>query len=418
MDPLHKLIHASIIGLIPLIIGFGIYPLIIPGLILTLLALVYVGINPFWTNMRHAWSQLGFLLLFVLLVAFAICYRSFYIPYHPDALQMSWGYFSVLFALSALVIVWISCFSKSTDLIGFAWYFCLGALLFCLLTVGATALFAKPPFYSQVIDVRYILAELKKYINTPGIANLLCLFPVVFLSGALLEPQHRPKWYWGLGLLGFIFSLGAALFIGQRSYFLVCLLIAPLIVSFFLLLLGQWRAALALAILLATYPALQMIDQLLGMGLLYRPIKTEILNDARFQMFQFWLDHLIVNPFQRVEVGPAPWDSLQWFHNFFADIHRLSGFWALLSAIVLVGYIFVRLLYLIKLDRRVGLFLMAVAIPCFLIMNTSVVPEGERQPFLLLLAIGAIAEVMLGKLKQASRAASDNQLAGSSLKEG
>jgi hypothetical protein len=31
-------------------------------------------------------------------------------------------------------------------------------------------------------------------------------------------------------------------------------------------------------------------------------------------------------------------------------------------------------------------------------MNTSVVPEGERQPFLLLLAIGVISEVILAKL--------------------
>jgi hypothetical protein len=38
---------------------------------------------------------------------------------------------------------------------------------------------------------------------------------------------------------------------------------------------------------------------------------------------------------------------------------------------------------------------MAIAIPYFLIMNTSVVPEGERQPFLLLLGIGAISEVVL-----------------------
>jgi hypothetical protein len=418
LDPIHKLIHANIIGLIPLIIGFGIYPLIIPGLILTSLALVYVGINPFWKNICDAWSQPGFLFFLALLVAFACCYRSFYIPYHPDILQMPWGYFSVLFALSALVIVWISCFSKSTDLIGFIWYFCLGALLFCLLTVALSVIFKKPPFYNQVIDVRYILAELKRYINTPGIANLLCFFPVVFLSGALLEPKHRPKWYWGLGLMGFIFSLVAALAIGQRSYFLICLLIAPLIVSFFLLPLGKWRPALILLALLATYPTLQMIDQLFGIGLLYRPIKAEMLNDARFQMFQFWLDHLIVNPFQRVEVGPAPWDSLQWFHNFFADIHRLSGFWGLLSAVILVSYIFVRLLYLIKLDRRIGLFLMAVAIPCFLIMNTSVVPEGERQPFLLLLAIGAITEVILGKSRQTLRSAGDNQVPGPSLNEG
>jgi len=117
----------------------------------------------------------------------------------------------------------------------------------------------------------------------------------------------------------------------------------------------------------------------------------------------YWFERVIANPFQRVEVGPAPWDSLQWFHNFFADIHRLSGFWALLAAVILVSYIFIRLLFVIRVDRRLGLFLMAIAIPCFLIMNTSVVPEGERQPFLLLLAIGAISEVILGRHRGSSK---------------
>jgi hypothetical protein len=159
-----------------------------------------------------------------------------------------------------------------------------------------------------------------------------------------------------------------------------------------------------LVTLLATYPALQMIDQLFGMGLLYRPIKTEMLNDARFQMFQFWIEHFVANPFQRVEVGPAPWDHLQWFHNFFADIHRLSGFWALLTAVILVAYIFYRLLCLTLQERRLSFFLMAIAIPNFLIINTSVVPEGERQPFLLLLAIGVICEVILGRKKVANTA--------------
>lgn len=366
-------------------------------MIFAIVAALIAPTNLFWKNIRHTWSQSRFLLFLILLASFACCYLGFYIPYHPNILQMPWGYFSVLYTLSILVIVWISCFTKSSDLIRFIWYFCLGALLFCLLTVGVTALFAKPPFYSQVIDVRYVLAELKKYINTPGIANLLCLFPVVFLSGTILEPNQRPKWFWYLGGLGVFFSLISALAIGQRSYFVVSFLIAPLIVSCFLMLLGKWLPSLALIALVTTYPALQKIDQLLGTGLLYRPIKTDILDDARFQMFKFWIDHLILNPFKKVEVGPPPFDYLQWFHNFFADIHRLSGFWALLAAAVLVAYIFYRILCVIALERRLGFFLMAVAIPNFLIMNTSVVPEGERQPFLLLLAIGAICEVILGR---------------------
>jgi len=38
----------------------------------------------------------------------------------------------------------------------------------------------------------------------------------------------------------------------------------------------------------------------------------------------------------------------------------------------------------------------------FLIMNTSIVPEGERQPFLLLIFIGVICEKFLTLYKKNS----------------
>ena len=125
-------------------------------------------------------------------------------------------------------------------------------------------------------------------------------------------------------------------------------------------------------------------------------------------MFQYWFGRVAVNPFERINVGPAQWSDLFWFHNFFADVHRLSGFLALLMAIILMAYIFYRIICVIRIDLRVGLFLMAIAIPCFLIMNTSVVPEGERQPFLLMLAIGAISEVLISRAKAKHKLSTQN----------
>ena len=353
-------------------------------------------------NMLLIWGRSRFLLLVALFIGFISCYGGFHIPYHPEILKMPWGYFTVLFTLSALAVFCVSFLSKNSDLVNFIWYFCFGALLFCLFTVGITALIAKPPFYGRVMDIRYLILGSTQYINTPGIANLLCLFPIVFLSGLILNLNQRPRWFWPIGIIGFILSLIAALTIGQRSYFVACFVITPVIVSIFLLLLRAWRLSLILISLLAVYPVLLSIDKLMDINLLYRPVKSSMLNDSRFQMLQFWIDRFLANPFQRIDVGPAPWDVYPWFHNFFADIHRLSGFWALLTAVILVAYIFYRVLCVISKERRVGLFLMAVAIPNFLIMNTSVVPEGERQPFLLLLAIGAISEVILANLKRAS----------------
>lgn len=392
------------------------YPLLLLALTIVALALPNLSIKLACQDIRQLWNWQGFWIFAGLLIVFACCYRGFYIQYHPETLKMPWGYFSVLFTLSALTVLWVSCFSKNSDLINFVWWFCFGALLFCLLTVGITALLAKLPFYGRVIDIRYLLLGSTRYINTPGIANLLCLFPIVFLSGLILNSNQRPRWFWPIGIIGFIFSLIAALAIGQRSYFVASFLITPVIVSIFLLLIRAWRPSLMLMTLLAIYPALLSIDKMLGIGLLYRPINPNLLRDARFEMFQFWFDHFLANPFQRIDVGPPPWDSLQWFHNFFADIHRLSGFWALLAAVILVAYIFFRVMCVISKERRLGLFLMAVAIPNFLIMNTSVVPEGERQPFLLLLAIGAISEVILANLKHTSSTKSRNELPNSTAK--
>jgi hypothetical protein len=239
-----------------------------------------------------------------------------------------------------------------------------------------------------------------KFINTPGMANLLCLFPVAFLAGILLEPSQRPRWFWAIGIVGFALSLAAAFALGQRSYFAISLVIEPLVVGLCFMLLKSWRPLFTILSLMAMYPLLLGLDRFLGASYLSRPLDANLFSDARFQMFQFWFNHFLENPFQRSEVGPAPWSDLQWFHNFFADIHRLSGFWALLAAALLMAYIFYRIACVIKMDRRYGLFLMAIAIPCFLIINTSVVPEGERQPFLLLLAIGAIAEVTISRARK------------------
>lgn len=416
LKPSTQFNYASALCLIPLILGLGVYPLLGLGLALSAFTITNLGFEPFWQNKRRLWNWPGFWIFAGLLIVFACCYRGFYIPYHPEILKMPWGYFSVLFTLSALTIFWVSCLSKNSDLINFIWYFSFGALLFCLFTIGITGLLAKPPFYGRVIDIRYLITGSTQYINTPGIANLLCLFPIVFISGLILNSNLRPRWFWPIGVIGLILSLISALAIGQRSYFVVCFLMAPVIVSIFLLLIRAWRPSLILITLLAIYPSLLLIDKLLGIQLLHRPVNRNLLSDARFEMFQFWTNHLFANPFQRIEVGPPPWDSLQWFHNFFADIHRLSGFWALLAAVILVAYIFYRVLCVISKEQRIGLFLMAVAIPNFLIMNTSVVPEGERQPFLLLLAIGAISEVILANLKHASSTKPNNDLINSNPK--
>jgi hypothetical protein len=388
------------VGLIPMILGSGIYPLLVPALLAALVLAHYAGATQFSANVQTLILKPGYLVLLLSAGLFLSAYLGLYIPYHPNILTMPWAYFPLLLAICFITLVWIACLEKELDLIGVIFYFCLGALVYCLVTIGTSMLIEHRMlgFYGGVSDIRYLPFGIKRSLNTPGIANLLSLFPAAFLAGILLKSNQRPKGFWILGATGLALSLVSAVAIGQRSYFVLVLAIMPLIVGFFLLLLGRWRSSLAVFFCIASYPFLLRVDQLLGTGFLSRVVNHSLLSDARFVMFQFWIDRLIESPFLRPEVGPAPWDSLQWFHNFFADVHRLSGFWALLTAVILVGYIFLRVLCVIKREKRLGLFLMSMAICCFLIMNTSVVPEGERQPFLLLLAIGVISEVILARL--------------------
>ncbi len=395
--PTSQTAYWAVIGFIPFALGFGVYPLLIPAVIAALLGLRLIGVKPFLANLQDCLPSRGYLALLGVLGLFLACYRGLYIPHHPEVLKMPWGFFPILFALSIFTVLWIAFFTKPSEHIGFIWCFCLGALLLGLATVSAALVLQAPPYYGNIIDIRYLPFGMVKFINTPGMANLISLFPATFLAGSLLKPNQRPKWFWGLGIFGFALSLGAGVALGQRSFFIVALVIEPIVVAFFLFLLKSWRSFIVICSLLMSYPILRWADQAAGTGFLYRPLDQHFFNDGRFQMLQFWLEHLIANPFQRAEVGPAQLAYLQWFHNFFADVHRLSGFWALLAAAILIGYIFYKILCVVRIDKRFGLFLMAIAIPCFLIMNTSVVPEGERQPFLLLLAIGAISEVAISR---------------------
>lgn len=408
-----QLANYVFISSLPLVLGFGVYPLLIPAALIALIALFFIEPTPFLKNIQRGLTQLGYLALLFCLGLFLASYRGFYVPYHPEILKMPWAYFGVLFTLSMFTLLWIGLFTSTKEHILFIWFFSLGALFLVLGTVGAALALQPPPYYGNIIDIRYLPFGITKLINTPGMANLLCLFPIIFLAGILLEPSQRPRWFWVVGMIGLVLSVAAAIALNQRSYFVIALFIEPIVVGLCLLLLKLWRPFFAILSVLAIYPILLGLDHFLGTGFLYRPLDKSLIIDARFQMLEFWFTHLLENPFQLIEVGPAPWSELQWFHNFFADIHRLSGFWALLAAVVLIVFIFYRLICVIRINRRFGLFLMAIAIPCFLIMNTSVVPEGERQPFLLLLAIGAICEVTISRARKILKRHTHNPLSGS-----
>lgn len=395
-------IHRIFAFILSFALGFGIYFWVIPLLLLAL-AWQYVmnhGV-PFFHVSKRIGFDTQFLVFFLILGLFFGCYRGFYVPYHPQIYSLPARYFTILLVITLGASLWILNFTENRQYIEFIWFFCLGALLFSLFTVGASLALEPPPYYGRLVNIISLkIFSARTFINSPGIANLLCFFPTAFMAGLLLKPGQRPWGFWVLGISGFVLSLVAAIVINQRSYFVVSLLIAPLLVGFFLAIERAWRTLACIAIPLACYPALWLTNSLLPNSPWTRFLNGDLMHDARFQMLSHWLAHLIEDPFTRIEVGPAQWQDLQWFHNFFADVHRFSGFWGLAAAILLLGFIFYKLMLLIRANQSMGLFLMAIAIPIFLIMNTSVVPEGERQPFFLLIFIGVICEKLLATHKK------------------
>lgn len=276
--------------------------------------------------------------------------------------------------------------------------FCLGAFVVAGTTMIATVLLKPPPYYGQIIDIRALARGLIQYGNSPGIANLLALYGIAFQATMLLSPISRRKIFWTLGVACLAFSVWAAILLEQRTFFILTLIIQPIIVSIFLLFINfSYKLLLIPALLLSIYPLGLGIEKIFNIVLIKRTLNSGLglINDPRVSMITYWFERFLENPFRLIEVGPSEWNYLPWFHNFFADVHRVSGFWTLIAAIILVTYVFFRLIALFRINKNLGGFLLAVAIPNFFIMMTSVVPEGEKQPFILLLLIGSVCERIL-----------------------
>ncbi|WP_286225619.1 hypothetical protein [Polynucleobacter sp. HIN7] len=321
---------------------------------------------------------------------FLISYWASYVPYKPSIFSFEANYFEMLFVLSACVLIMPFCLKDTQKALDLIWYLGLGAFLWAAVTIFTTVLLAPSPYYGKIIDLRALARGLIQFGNTPGIANLLTFFPIIFYASLIYPTRERSKGYWvGIALV-MITTLVAAVLIEQRSFFVINFFVLPILVGIFLFAMNQRKLGSWVLSLLAIYPLLILVNDYASF--LDREIKTDIFLDARFEMVVFWLYQLLANPFGSPLVGPPPLDMYPHFHNFFADIHRISGFWPLLSAILLVLYIFIRLIYLSYWNRQLGFYLLAIAVPIFLIMISSVVPEGERQPFLALLLIGALCE--------------------------
>lgn len=298
---------------------------------------------------------------------------------------------------------WWMDYSKMSMAALFAGMFCLArnqrvALLFAfsgtafLLPIACT-------IYSIYLDSETRLGSIRnvltgQFINSSGLMSLVVFLPVfyaaVFFTKIIKTNQKN------LIILLVIYSIASVIgyFYSSRSIFII-LYIIVLLMAIFLFLLHAKRK---FSIIKISFFVLACILVSFVLQKLERPVNFEIFCDARFTIYlSSFIEQLLRDPVQYAYVDPvrvAEGSLYIWFHNFFADAHRLSGFWSFLSAVLLVGYIGIRVVQAAIKDPE-GRMLFMVFIPVFLIINTTVVPEGEFQPILLILLLGGCAESIL-----------------------
>lgn len=245
----------------------------------------------------------------------------------------------------------------------------------------------------------------KVLINRAGISCFLVFFPAFLIS---LLPDLRGKKLWfGVGVTAFFYALSIwqGLLHGSRTVVAILMVLVPALVfglSLFhaegfsrkvLARLGGRRTALLAVVVVGGFLVINFMSA--------RPITFEILFDERFTWYlKAFVQQIFSAPLEHSSV-PAQFGH-PWFHNFFADVHRSSGFYALLVSFLLAGWVFVRAFQLQLLERK-QISNSVILLIVFLIMNTSVTPEGEYQPFLLFLLLGGLVEARLRELRRVAR---------------
>jgi hypothetical protein len=358
-----------------------------------------------WVIQRPKRGQLslGFLVLTCFFAGFLFLFYQHHNPgLSPQIGSMVlgdywWGNFLKM-SIAAFVLGWMS--STRAAMLAVT-----GA--FVLLMFMLAASFGIATFFVQGHDFggavyNWLVGQM---VNRAGALNLLIPLPVFLIAWAALA-KRRKHLLLGVGVGATLAGVALCLVHESRSPILVLLVLSPIIA----MLLYTWDCGLTLKtpqrqigwqkIILVVL----VIVVILGVGnatiFSERPMDFSLIKDARFTQFhRAFFQQLIVNPFQPAVV-PEP-IQYPWFHNFFADVHRSSGLYAFIASILLATWIIVRTLQWSHQDVT-GKIMLATILPVFLIMNTSVVPEGEMQFFLLFVFLGALSErgIALKKMKE------------------
>jgi hypothetical protein len=342
----------------------------------------------------------GGLMLFILALFYFYTTAVYSVPTidaknisHPISL-MWWIQYGKM-GLSALVIGVSAHNNKQTfaAILGFCiccFFIAVGFISFTIITTGEAV-------YGKMSNPLTGLS-----MSSPGMMSLIVFLPSL-MAGIVLSSEKNLRIITLPALvLTYFFASLAGYFYASRSVFIILLVVIPSLALGIYLLKTKLQEINKIVLSLALFLGGGFI--MLALHFLRRPVEGNIVHDLRIQMMASFFSQVSQAPFAHptVPLAMQAATTVHYFHNFFADAYRLSGPFCFLAALLLVVTIGARV-FMLSLTQRSGVMMIVLFFVTLSILLSSVVPEGEFQPLLLLLLIGGTTETLL-RLKSIEKA--------------
>ncbi|MGV0999610.1 MAG: hypothetical protein ACOYBQ_09810 [Fluviibacter sp.] len=316
----------------------------------------------------------------------------------PVGFSLPASYFVKVLGASALVVLLPLFLKNQEDSLFFLGGIALGAFVRAGATVLLTMYYLPPPYHGKIFDLKTWAEG-----NSPAFANMLILAVAFF--GALLANARSLGLNKKYKLLScFVVFAGATLgsFLQARLFFIVVFFVCPILFLVNYSLVKTKKNYIIPGLLIFVF--LFGFVAIYWSGLMQRGSEIDgLFSDLRFSLYKSFWQQIVTNPWQHAQLNLSvvQINGIVQFHNFFADVQRVSGTWAFLASIFLMLYTICLILVLARKGSVYGKIFLYVMIPCLLVLLTSVEPEGGGQVYLTMLAMGSIAANELNRINHA-----------------
>jgi hypothetical protein len=349
------------------LIGFG------PSRSLSIVLLSVLIIYFLMRKIPRTWPskivlQIAFASLFLLL------YFVGYGPEYRTESEISFSLFPYLvFSFYALLAMVLTHFSRTyQEAALFLLAITVGMLLHAAVVVGYTVSTLPPPYYGGVLSP--FSGEI---VNSPGYSNLAFFFPIAALA---FLPLLKPRLVGLLFLaIGVSVSIAIGVLLAGRAFFAA--LAVALLVGGVLRLSGIKpfiSMALVMVLGFALDAYLYEAQSLYRVGrdfVLWR-FQEQGLESTRWEVYGIWAEQVLRDPWRR-PVTPSLMGS-RWFHNFWMDVYRDSGFLAFLFAVLIFALPAIALVKSGLILRLGSIDKVLLLLPVGAVFLTSIPMLGEK----------------------------------------